>query len=121
MTDRFAIFATAVCDRPVASPTARRENPDSTAARIKASRFSVHSRAFSAALATAERSVIGLKLTPESVPVVAGGEPAVDVDEAPESLLGHPELDFPVAVLALVLAHVMSVNKGSALVNKVAA
>lgn len=53
---RLAILAMAACDIPAASPTARRDAPAATAARMRRSRRSVHSRAFWAALATAERS-----------------------------------------------------------------
>lgn len=116
---RFAIFATAACDRPVAVPTARRDAPACTAALMCLSRRSVHSRAFCAADAAAERSGIGVELAAKGVSVVAGGRAAVDVDESTEALLGHPELDLSVAMLAGAFAHVPTVHKVSAVVNKV--
>jgi hypothetical protein len=115
--DRFAIFATAVWDRPAATATTRRGTPAATAALMRLSRRAVHSRALSAALVTGERSVIGLD-------GFAARKAGVDVDEASEALLGHAELDGPVAVLALVvpgLCHVPTVNQVSNSVNKVAA
>lgn len=109
---RFAIFATAEWDRPVAAATTLSDAPPATAARMRSFRRSVHSRTFCAADSAAERSGI-------VVGALAGGELGVDVDEAPEALLGHPELDLSVAVLAGALVHVPTVHKVSARVNKV--
>ena len=114
---RLAIFATAVCERPAASPTVRRDAPSATAARMRSSRRSVHSRAFCEALATAERSVIGRD-------GLTGGEVGLDVDEALEALLRLAPLDLSLAVLANALGvpcHAPTVNLGSTPVNKVAA
>ena len=112
---RRMILATPACDMPAASPTSRKEAPCSIASRMRRSLRSVHWRALSAALRTPERSgiVVGFR------GLVARGEAGVDVDEAPEPLLRYPEPDLSVAPLALVLCHVLSVNKVSAPVNKV--
>lgn len=53
---RRSIFATAVCDRPVASAMARRDAPVARAARMAVSRLDCHLRTCSAACAAADRS-----------------------------------------------------------------
>ena len=114
---RLAMFATAVWESPVASPTALSDSPAATAARIRLSRLSVHSLTFCAALAAGARSVIGGLGG-------AGRGAGADVDEASEPVLGHSVLDGLVAVLALgdfFVRHAVTVNNGSNLVNKVAA
>lgn len=58
---RLTILSMAECESFVTAATARSDAPADTATRMAASRRSVHSRAFCAALAAVERSSIGGK------------------------------------------------------------
>lgn len=125
---RRSIFATAVCDRPVASAMARRDAPVARAARMAISRLVCHLRTCSAACAAADRS--GTDGTPERGLLLADrSEQVAGPLDALGVVLGARGAHVPevggvggtVAGGAVGFGHVATVNPGATNVNKVSA